>query len=70
MEDGSNVMTNGSSKKHEGIVIHKSLIKVVPTDKFWLQNLTNFIYLALPWNDSTMTTIIDSYIRHVIHHDG
>ncbi|KAK7822240.1 hypothetical protein CFP56_036640 [Quercus suber] len=46
-EDGSNVATNGSSKKHE-----------MPTDKFWFENLANLTYLALPLATSDMLSIM------------
>nr|POE46650.1 fasciclin-like arabinogalactan protein 8 [Quercus suber] len=44
------VMTNDKNENHRGIVIHKSLIGAMPTDKLWLENLVNST-----WDDHGVT---------------
>ncbi|XP_075658615.1 pectinesterase 3-like [Castanea sativa] len=63
--NGSNGMAN-----QRGIVIHKSLIGVVPANKIWLEDSKNSTYLGRPWSDTAAKAIINSYIGHVIHPDG
>ena len=37
--NGSSVMANDTNENHRGIVIYKSLIGAMPTDKLWLETL-------------------------------
>lgn len=58
----NSVMANDKNENHRGIVIHKSLIGAMPTDKFWLENLVNSNYLGQPWSDTAVIMIIDRYL--------
>ena len=60
--NGSSVMANDRNENHRGIVIYKSLIGAMPTDKLWLENLVNSTYLGRPWSYIAVITIIDSYL--------
>ena len=60
--NGSSVMANDRDENHRGIVMYKSQIGAMPTDKLWLENLVNSTYLGRPWSYIAVITIIDSYL--------